>query len=388
MQNDNKFIYYKFFAYNERKENEMKRVGLVTYFKSYNYGVWLQAYATEVFLEMHGYDVEIIDYSNKYERNKLKYSYKENNRCLGYLTSFIKSVLFGKVRYYKKGFKNHIKEYYKLSKKQYTNIKQLKEVKYDVLAVGSDQVWNPEITNGIDEVFLLKFGDSKKRISIASSLGSKKLNKIDEDTLIAALAYFDAISVRENFAKDIIKKRINKEIKVLVDPTFLIERSVWINNLAKYSKYYNTEKKFILTYFVSKDKHSDRCIDLVKMYSDNFNLPVWSIQFSTYFSKGVDKKILGATISDFIALLLKAELIITDSFHGIALSVNLNCDFVACINSENPVRAQNLLSKVGLLERVNMNVKDYKNIDYTVINIVVQELRSDSQLWLLEGLEK
>ena len=29
----------------------MKTVGIVTYFKSYNYGVWLQAYATERFFE-------------------------------------------------------------------------------------------------------------------------------------------------------------------------------------------------------------------------------------------------------------------------------------------------------------------------------------------------
>lgn len=366
----------------------MKRIGLVTYFKSYNYGVWLQAYATEIFLEMNGYDVEIIDYSNKYESNKLKCSYKENNKSLGYLTSFIKSVLFGKVRFYKKGFKNHIKEYYKLSKTQYENVEQLGKVKYDILAVGSDQVWNPDITNGIDEVFLLRFGDTKKRISIASSLGSKKLNKIDEGKLIAALESFDAISVREEFAKDILKNRIKKDIKVLVDPTFLLEKNVWINKLAKHSKYFDTEEKFILTYFVSKDKHSEKCIDLVRQYSDHFKLPIWAVQFSTYFSKGVSKKILGATISDFIALLLKADLIITDSFHGIALSINLNCNFVACINSENPLRAQNLLLKVGLLERINMIVQDYKMIDYSVINSLVEELRRDSQLWLLEGLEK
>ena len=43
----------------------MKSVGIVTFFKSYNYGVWLQAYATQTFFEKEGYKVQIINYANK-----------------------------------------------------------------------------------------------------------------------------------------------------------------------------------------------------------------------------------------------------------------------------------------------------------------------------------
>ena len=34
----------------------MKRIGIVTFFQSYNYGVWFQAYATQAFLRGRGYD--------------------------------------------------------------------------------------------------------------------------------------------------------------------------------------------------------------------------------------------------------------------------------------------------------------------------------------------
>lgn len=52
----------------------MKTVGIVTYFKSYNYGVWLQAYATERFFEKEGFDAYIINYANRLENQTTKVS--------------------------------------------------------------------------------------------------------------------------------------------------------------------------------------------------------------------------------------------------------------------------------------------------------------------------
>lgn len=51
-----------------------KHIGIVTFFKSYNYGVWLQAYATQKFLQKSGYSVEIVNYTNKYDDSKLSYA--------------------------------------------------------------------------------------------------------------------------------------------------------------------------------------------------------------------------------------------------------------------------------------------------------------------------
>lgn len=360
------------------------KIGIVTFFKSYNYGVWFQAYATQKFLELQGYNVEMINYSNSYEKKKTNISYKEGDRAIGYLTSLIKSILFGKVRYYNKGFRKYINDCYRLTEKEYTNVAQMSELVYDVLVVGSDQVWNPQITNGLDKVFLLQFGKAGKRISIASSLGSKALPPSDKEQLIHALESFNGISVREEFAREYLQNESSKTIKVLCDPTFLLTRNQWIESVAKKSEYYNIKDKYILTYFVSNEKRKSTNINLIKEYSKKLNLPVWAIQFSTYFSDGVDKKILGASIFDFIALLLKAELVITDSFHGAALSANMNKDFVAIANTENPVRTQNLLSKIGLLDRINLPPDQYSDIDYSSVNEKISAIRRDSQEWIIE----
>ena len=363
------------------------KIGLVTFFKSYNYGVWLQAYATQKYLDLQGYDIEIIDYVNKYENDKLKISYKEGDKKLGYLTSALKALLFGRVKYYNRGFKKYLHDCYKLSSAKYTDIKQLEKVDYDALIVGSDQVWNPRITNGLDKVFLLQFGNPKTKLSIASSLGSKELLQKDKEDLINALQCFDAISVREVFAKEYLEKEISKDIKVLSDPTFLLTKEQWIENMAKKSRYYKGDDGFILTYFVTKEKKKENNIRIVKEYSSKLGLPVWSIQFNTYFSEGIDRKIVGASIFDFIALMNRAKLIITDSFHGAALSINLNKNFIAVENTENPIRTNNLLNKVGLIDRVNMIPSDYNEVDYKTVNETVNEMREESQLWIRKALK-
>lgn len=366
----------------------MKKIGLVTYYKSYNYGVWLQAFSTLRFLKNRGYDAELIAYSNPYEDSKLKYAYKEGGRNCGYITSFLKSILFGKVRYYKKGFKRNMHKYYSITDREFSYVEEMQELKYDVLAVGSDQVWNPEITNGLEKAFLLEFGKADKRISIASSLGSKPLAIEDKKRLAQVLNGFDAVSVRENFAKECLQPVCRKEIKVLADPTFLLSREEWIDSIAKESKYYNTEEKYILTYFVSKDKSTEKCINLVRGYGKGMGLPVWAVQFSSYFSEAVERKILGASIGDFIALIMNAQVVITDSFHGAALSINMKQNFVACVNSENPVRTENLLSQVDLLNRINMEYTSYEEIDYSEKYSKVEALRNDSQEWIVRELER
>ena len=40
----------------------MKKIAVITYHRSYNYGAVLQAYATVKFFENQGFDVKIIDY--------------------------------------------------------------------------------------------------------------------------------------------------------------------------------------------------------------------------------------------------------------------------------------------------------------------------------------
>lgn len=72
---------------------------------------------------------------------------------------------------------------------------------YDCLMVGSDQVWNPEISQGKCLAYFLDFGESDiRRISYASSFGISKWPEQYQSLLPSinsSLHKFCSISVRE-----------------------------------------------------------------------------------------------------------------------------------------------------------------------------------------------
>ncbi|WP_320922354.1 polysaccharide pyruvyl transferase family protein [Hungatella sp.] len=365
----------------------MKSVGIVTFFKSYNYGVWLQAYATQTFFEKEGYKVQIINYANKLEMQTISYFFKEKNRVSGYITSFVKSILFGKVKYYKKGFANHINEYYKLSPNEYTDISEMDNVSYDILVAGSDQLWNPHRTYGdLDPVFLLQFGKCDKRISLSTSLGSDEVRVEDKSVFATAFKKFSAISVREDFARNQLRDLCDIPIKVILDPTFLLNRADWLAITKKRSIKQAPTKGYILTYFVSPNKRSSKYCNIIKDYSRILGVPVLAVQFSRAKSTPYNKMILGASISDFIYLIENSTLMITDSFHGVALSVNLGKEFVAIENKENPERVKYLLNNLGLIKRIDLLVKDYYKIEYDCVNEKLDVLRKDSRNWIIGSI--
>lgn len=366
----------------------MKTIGIITFFKSYNYGVWLQAVATQCFFNSHGYDAQVINYTNIFEDNKTKFMYKENDKWYGYVSSFIKSLLFGKVKYYRKGFYKYLNNYYTLSEEEYHDLQDMQEITYDVLVAGSDQLWNPETTSGkLDKAFFLQFGKSKKRISMATSIGSTPINQSDKEEFRKALKEFDSISVREQFAMDEIRKCCDVPVKVIMDPTFLLTRQEWLEISKKNRNYKIGNQRYILTYFISSEKRSERYRKLIEDYSRKLKVPVWAIQFSTARSTPCDRTILGASISDFISLIHNAALVLTDSFHGIALSVNLNADFIAINNTHNPERVNYLLNSLDLLDRIEMDASKYTPVVYENVNNKVSHLRADSIDWIINALE-
>ena len=360
-----------------------KSIGIMTIHTTYNYGAVLQAYATEAFYNTHGFDAELIDYTNDHIQEQLKLFYKQEGKLKGFFITFIRNVFFGRLHYYRKAF-GKIKDICRFSKESYTSLEQLNQTKYDILVAGSDQLWNPLISGKLDPAFFLQFGKGRK-ISVASSIGSSVLKTDEIEQVKGYLKDFDAISVREEFAKEQLQPLTDKDIKILLDPTLLLSRDHWMEKVAVRSKYNGIGEKYIVTYFAGGNKGSHRRI--ISEYAAKFNLPVWTIQYSNYTWKESSKKILGATMEDFVALIANAALVITDSFHGVAFSVNLNTDFVALTNKANPVRVKALLDKLDIADRIDMEPEAYHPVDYAEITPKLLRLQEDSINWAVQAAE-
>ena len=365
--------------------DKIMKIGIVTIHTDFNYGAVLQAVATQKFLESQGYDAEIIDYENAAIASQSKIAYKQDGKLKGYAITFLRNTLWGRYFFYKEAVRD-LDIYRIKSRAKYKSIEELEKSSYDVLIAGSDQIWNPAISRGIDPVFLLGFGKEAKRVSIATSMGSHTLNDAEKKVFIDALSDFSNISVREEFARDQLQPLVNKNIKVVLDPTLLLSKEIWWDFLGSKSKYATPKEKYILTYFVGGDKSKYR--PMVAEYANQLGLPVWTIQYSNYTWKESSKKILGASIVDFVALIANAELVITDSFHGVAFSVNMGTDFVAATNTANPVRVKEFLEKVGLENRIDMKAKEYSHIKYDSAIAKLETIRNESKEWILKALDE
>ena len=194
------------------------------------------------------------------------------------------------------------------------------------------------------------------------------------------------VCVREQFAKNQLQKLTSKDIKVLLDPTLLLDKEVWWKCFAINSSYALKKEKYIVTYFVGAEKKKYRSI--VAEYAKKFKLPVWTIQYSNYYWKESNKKILGASIIDFIALIANAELVITDSFHGAAFSINMGTNFVSLTNLDNPVRVKEFLSQFNLNNRIDMIPSNYSPIEYKKVYNQLEKLRRDSIEWILNAINE
>lgn len=365
-----------------------KKIGIITFHNSFNYGALLQSYATQEFLEENGFESLFIDYSNKYENkgNKIinirkNLSFKQN------IIQNIKNILFGGYYYSKKSFSKFINELHK-------TIPITNDYDFDTfyaIISGSDQIWNPNIYGGkIDNTYLLDFAFNGKRISYASSIGSYIIDEHNEPIYKDALKKYNHISVREEHAATELKKIGINNIDIVCDPTFLLGRDFW-NNIANRNHINLKSKKYILVYLMTKYENYEKQIKIIKDY---YKMDVVFVTFSRIKRKHIDEYAMGYSPFEFLSLIKNAELVLTNSFHGTVFSLLFNKSFINLERPDNSKRSEALLNKLNLNDRILKNDDDVldkishmSKLNYNHINFMIEEYSNYSKTWLLNALK-
>lgn len=361
------------------------RIGILTYHNAINYGAILQAYALQSYLKENiDADIEIINYNSlavcqQYSYISLKKSKSAKAYILKNLTTFFRKrkrklfIIFSDDELQKS--------------KEINNIEDINTLLYDIVIVGSDQVWNPLCTNG-DAAYLLKgVNETIRRISYAASIGNasnidiyKKKYNID---YLQYLNNFTAISLRESDSLDFLNKKINKKLECVVDPVFLNWKN-WGSFVRK------SFEEYILVYNIG---NFSTTVSIAKVIAKKTGIPL----------KVINKDIKGdilflfsenySNISpyDFVSYIANATLVITDSFHATAFSIMFHRKFysIANSNSENTnSRLKSILSKYGLDKRYlsdgNVPEDIFSEIDYNKIDCNLTVDINFSCFWLEE----
>jgi hypothetical protein len=254
---------------------------------------------------------------------------------------------------------------------------------YDIYIFGSDQIWNPKLTMGFDDIFFgfFKTNNLAKKISVAASTEIKELTKKEEEYLKGALENFDCISVRENNLQNLLQPLTNKKISTILDPTLIANKSVF----EKITIQPKINKKYILLYMVRVDKN---VIKIAHHLAEQLDADV--IQLTIGINKGyVKNRYQCESPGEFLGWLKNASCIVSTSFHGTAFSIIFNKPFYAISLKDNSEsRIENLLRKLNLENRfIDKSTKPiYSEIDYTAINAKLEELKKESILFLQTSL--
>ncbi|MDT2674685.1 polysaccharide pyruvyl transferase family protein [Enterococcus dongliensis] len=319
----------------------MKKVGVLTFQRSLNYGASLQAYALVNQIKKNGFEADLIDYRNK--KLEMVDSWKrflpsKNFVRWGY--NLVESPMW----YSRKKKFDSFLEYSGVSKKT-DQIDDKFADSYDKLIVGSDQVWNPKITNFDKNYLFSNVSDNMKKRSYAASFGVSEIPEEIKMEYTKLLNQFNYITVREPEGSKIVQELTRKSPDVVLDPTLLLEKDEWIKVIDKHV-YNNLPKKYIVIY---QRAYSKELVNFAQELSKNLGIELVTVNGNPRQPLRA-KYVLDAGPKDWLYIMNNAEYIVTNSFHGLIFSINLQKKFYFDL----------LDSKFGVNSRLENIIREFK----------------------------
>lgn len=336
-----------------------KKVDILTFHWTVNFGGLLQAYGLQETLRNMGFDPSFINYHDKSELASVS-SWKR--RILQVVWDKIARLFFGREK------REKITENYR---KQYLNIQTVPFESYDELVdgfrnlkeydhayiVGSDQVWNPNLT-GNPAAYLLSFlPKSACKIAYAASFGKASIPECTERQFREELPSFKAVSVREDGGADMVKNFAGVSAPVVMDPVFLLSLDEW----KKIASQPVVKEDYVLCYYMNtpdKTIHSS-IASVANALAQKHGCKVINIGKREFERiKFWENNLFDVGPQEFLSLVMNAKYVVTNSFHATAFSCIFHVPFFVPVNYEEPEnkrlsnRMESLVQKFQCAERI------------------------------------
>ncbi len=349
----------------------VKNVNILTIHKEPNYGAVLQAYALYKTIENLGYTPHIINLSMDYRRFPYSLKYRVllglHKWIKGYSHCFAQAEQFSKLH-----CPNQIGNFHTTAE-----LESYPWNEDDYYLIGSDQVWNPEITQNLRTAFCFSFlkKDAKNRYAYAASFGNIKDEERRKSELdMKALSLFKRIAVREKFGVEFLHRN-GLEATEVIDPTLLLDS--YKNLLPRKVE----EKNEIL--FLSLSDTADMN-SFVEELSAKTGLPVR--KHYGYLQPERIRNMEFLSVEEWLYAIASAKTIVTDSFHATVFSILFGKPFYVYISEPSKVfRISNLLDILGIEQRIVNDVDDAvaaPSMNYEAINKRLSAYRESSLNYL------
>ena len=360
------------------------RIGLLNFHYAYNYGAVLQSTALMKQLQKMGHSVELINYRPFYQMQyylpypnpfkafmcawrKMKYD-GLNNRILFSVKWFVRTILNYRHARDRKELKELFTPYVRKNFREVGSYESLRGLvknppySFDAYVCGSDQLWNPDVTWGIDPAYYLNFGDVNRRIAYAVSPCGLDCKKYYQDIKTAG-ANLDFISLRENEKLSDLSLVLNRDdIIVCPDPTLLLSENDY-EEFEEPMQYPNNG--YVLFYGFSDKEKNEHIKEITKRIAKLFQLPIIDMSIDDFEWNDTSVTKIHVTPGQFLSYIKNARYVITNSFHGTVFSIIYKKQFSTICKTGTASRMEELLDKLNLHERIcNGDEVELKDIDY------------------------
>lgn len=383
-----------------------KKIGcVIAYTEGHNnYGTSLQGYAMLKKIQQLGYEVEVIQYTKRLSAwQKMKFVVNalragEWKNIKHRLTS--KQIL-KKYPAYAASVAERTKavDAYKQKRlmplfHEYIGYDALHKgsLNYAAVVVGSDQVWTPmSLPNKFFN--LLFVDDSVRKVAYASSFGVSEIPSFQRKATGAYLDRFYKIGVREQRGKEIVEELSHQKATVVADPTMLLNREEWEQEIA--NAYTATNEPYIFCYFLGTNQVARKAANELKTKT---GYKIITIRHMDEYVPGDelfgDEAPYAVDPNDFVRYISGASYVCTDSFHCTVFSILFHRQFMTFYRfakgskTGRNSRINSLFNLLGLEDRLYTGDISYisKNIDYDKVETRLENLRKSSIEFLKDSL--
>lgn len=342
------------------------KIGILTHPLRYNYGGILQCYALSTYLKKGGHEVMVI--RRDHNLPSLKYFARQLLKRLHIKPYYnkIDEIKGSKI----KGFVN---KHFVRTKPIYSQSSMLNlcnKYHLNTLIVGSDQVWRRSFAMNYGYNYFLDFAPSGVRnLSYAASYGLSEWQYTPEETKIIKnlISRFKAVSVREDEAVSLCLNNLSLKAQQVLDPTLLLKKKDYMAITSSRL----IEHPYLFVYWLGDKSRMDKAINSFKEQYDG-RIKVISLRETSVLPP----------VEDWLSYIKNADRVLTDSFHGCALSIIFNRPLSVCLNESGGTGRINSLFKM-----LGISGDSIEKNNYEYINSNLMRLRNESEAFLNKSLQ-
>lgn len=356
-------------------------VGILTFQDTTNYGAVLQAVALQRKIASLGFSSEIVRYHcGRIYENEHPQKISRQRSLHGVIRCMVTNrAMKSRVR----KFGEFTRKYLRVSEREYEkrNIAESNPL-YDRFIVGSDQVWNVELT-GRDYTYFLDFvSENGKKGSYAASFGYEKIHG-DAEKQKKLLGEFADLNVREQQGRRIIRELTGREANVVLDPTLLLKASEW-DELASPRLYTGD---YVFVYLIDRSKAN---FGRIGRFAKEHGCKVVYLHNYIKSHPGFIN-IRDASPQDFLSYVKYAKYVFTGSFHCVCFSLLYRKEmFYTLAQTGRNSRLKDLLNLVHMENRLlsDGKIADEAPADFSLVDAVLKEQKRFSERRLKSMLNR